>query len=79
MTKTIKISEKDKGLQKIVTYITEGVEVILTAHDKPIARILPYSKSLKTPRIPGLHENTMTYMTKDFDDPLDDNFWLAQE
>lgn len=56
-----------------------GVEVIIVAGDKPLAKFLPLNGTAGR-RVAGLDEGA-AWISDDFDDPLPDEFWtgVAQE
>jgi antitoxin (DNA-binding transcriptional repressor) of toxin-antitoxin stability system len=57
--------------------VAEGVEVILTKDQAPLARIVSLAPSPK-PRIAGLHAGA-GWISEDFDEPLPDDFWVGTE
>ena len=55
-----------------------GNEVIITKHGTPVARLVPVVAPSKKKRIEGLNRGTIS-TSEDLDEPLPDEFWLAQE
>ena len=73
LTKTIDMSEAQMSLNEVVSLVSEGVEVIFTEGNNPIARMLPIMKPM-TSRIAGLHTGAI-WISDDFDEPLPEEFW----
>jgi len=70
---TIALSELQTSLAEVVHRLLPGEEVIITEHDRPIARLLPAEAAQEPlPRTPGTLKGTVLYMAPDFNDPLDD-------
>ncbi len=74
MTKSVEMSEIQHNLEGVLSLLSEGAEIIVTANNKPLARLVPIQKSAS--RIAGLHEG-MIEMSDDFTDPLPDEFWMG--
>ena len=74
MTKTADLSEIEHNLTGILSLLSAGAEIIVTANNKPLARLVPIQQSAS--RIAGLHEGAME-MRDDFTDPLPDEFWMG--
>lgn len=75
LTKTIDIS-KSKELQKLLSDAMQGVDVILAKGNLPLVRLVPIAPTATKPRMAGLHLGAIK-MSADFDEPLDDAFWLG--
>ena len=72
-TKTIDVLETQTSLKELVSLVCEGVEVIFTEGNNPIARMLPIMRPM-TSRIAGLHAGAI-WTSDDFDEPLPEEFW----
>jgi antitoxin (DNA-binding transcriptional repressor) of toxin-antitoxin stability system len=75
-SKTLEIAYLSDNLTDLLSDIQNHVEVTLTQHGVPLAKVLPLpqpKEQVKIP-IPGLNRGSMI-MSDDFDDPLPDAFW----
>ena len=72
LTKTIEIKSTQSQFKELLAQVAQGVEIILTEDDKPIARLLPMGQ-----RVAGLH-NGAIQTSEDFDEPLSDDFWTSR-
>ena len=75
-TQTVDIDEAKNQLSDLITTASEGGEVIIVQDGKPLARLVPVAKVKK--RIAGLNRGSI-WTSKDFDEPLPDEFWMGQE
>ena len=75
-TQTVDIDEAKNQLSDLITTASEGGEVIIVQDGKPLARLVPVAKVKK--RIAGLNRGSI-WTSKDFDEPLPDEFWIGQE
>ncbi len=75
-TKMIDIKKEDTPLNKLLAFVSAGMEVVLTEGKVPVARIVPVSHGAGE-RIPGLHLGKV-WISSDFDTPLPDSFWLGE-
>lgn len=69
---TITIEEAQANLGKLIHLLTPGEEVVITEHDRPVAKLvaaLP-SEIRKTPKL-GTQRGSVLSLDH-FDDPLDD-------
>jgi len=71
LTKMIDVHEAQARLQELLSQVLAGMELVLTAGNKPVARLVPIS-----PRIAGLHAGAI-WTSADFDAPLPDEFWAG--
>jgi antitoxin (DNA-binding transcriptional repressor) of toxin-antitoxin stability system len=74
-TKTVDIHEAQTHLVELLSLVTTGTEIILTAGNTPLARIVPMAGAL-TPRVAGLHPGAIR-TSEDFDEPLPEEFWTG--
>ena len=75
VTKTVDIRVSQPSLEELITLVQEGAEVILTAGDTPLARVVRVERKK---RVLGLHPGSI-WTSDDFDEPLPDEFWLGDE
>jgi antitoxin (DNA-binding transcriptional repressor) of toxin-antitoxin stability system len=71
-TITVEVKKADPKLKKLLSQVAEGKEVLFKEGDQLVARLVPVGK-----RVPGLHAGTIK-ISKDFNDPLPDEFWADQ-
>jgi hypothetical protein len=76
--KTIDLEETPTSLDDLLALLQNDDEILLTKGSIPLARLQTVSHPavVSSKRIPGLHAGT-TWVSKDFDDPLSDDFWLG--
>ena len=74
---TINANDAQAQFPKLLSLVSEGKVIIISADDKPLAKIVPFSASKKD-RIPGLNKG-MIQVSSDFDEPLPDDFWSGSE
>ena len=74
-TKTVDIHEAQIHLVELLSLVSAGTEIILTAGNTPLARIVPMAGTL-TPRVAGLHPGAIR-TSEDFDEPLPEAFWTG--
>ena len=74
-TKTVDIQEAQTQLLELLSLVSAGTEVVLTAGNIPLARIVPMTETL-APRVAGLHPGAIR-PSKDFDEPLPEDFWAG--
>lgn len=73
MTTRISIQEAQTRLPELIRDVHDGAEVVITEHNRPVARLLPAGAAAqRQPRQPGTLRGTVLYMAPDFDAPLDD-------
>lgn len=77
MTKTVDVREAQAQLPELLTLALEGNDVIISEDDKPVARLVPMTRS-KQKRVAGLNRGAIL-MSDDFDEPLPDEFWTGTE
>lgn len=74
LIKTVDINETQ--WTKLLSMVKTGTEVILMEGSTFIARLVPVSPS-NSSRQPDLH-NGAIWTSDDFDQPLPDEFWMAE-
>ena len=77
VTKKIDI-HSSQNLLELISQVREGVEILIVDGDKTLAMLRPPEEPLP-PRVAGLNEGSVTWISDDFDDPLPDEFWLGEE
>lgn len=79
VAKTVYIEQTQTSLEELLALVREGVEVIVTEGDTPLAKVVPVESKqpLSHERTPGLFPGKWT--SDDFDDPLPDEFWFGEE
>ena len=71
---TVEITNSLLQLADLVSLTQQGMEVIFTRGDQPLARLMPIPK----PRVGNLNPGSIS-ITEDFDTPLPDEFWVGTE
>ncbi len=61
---------------KLLSMVKTGTEIILMEGNTLIARLVPVSPSTSA-RLPNLHSGAI-WTSDDFDQPLPDEFWMAE-
>ena len=74
-TKTVDVHEAQTHLVELLSLVSAGTEIILTAGSTPLARIVPMA-SAPMPRVAGLHPGAI-WTSEDFDEPLPEDFWTG--
>ena len=74
-TKTVDVHEAQTHLVELLSLVSAGTEIILTAGNTPLARIVPMVGAL-TPRVAGLHPGAI-WTSEDFDELLPEDFWTG--
>jgi antitoxin (DNA-binding transcriptional repressor) of toxin-antitoxin stability system len=75
MTKTVDVHDPQLQLDELLSMVEQGVEVILTDGDTPLARLVPMNL-VAGERVAGLNPGAI-WTSDDFDDPLPDEFWAG--
>ena len=75
LTKTIEVYEAQKRFPEILSWVSEGTEVVLKQDDTPLARLVPFVSPTKL-RVAGLHRGAI-WTSDDFDEPLPEEFWTG--
>jgi antitoxin (DNA-binding transcriptional repressor) of toxin-antitoxin stability system len=74
-TKIVDVQEAQTHLVELLSLVSAGTEIILTAGSTPLARIVPMA-SATAPRVAGLHPGAI-WTSEDFDEPLPEDFWTG--
>ena len=74
-TKTVDVHEAQAHLVELLTLVSAGTEIILTAGSTPLVRIVPMAGA-PTPRVAGLHPGAI-WTSEAFDEPLPEDFWTG--
>lgn len=75
-TTTIDIEKTPTQLADLLSLALQGTEVIIANGDQTIARLVPVTQ--QKPRIGNLNPGSIS-TTEDFDAPLPDELWTANE
>lgn len=77
---TVDISKTPTELSDLLSLSQEGVDIIITRGNTPIARLSAIAPAPADPtkRVGGLHAGSI-WISDDFDAPLPDEFWLGEE
>jgi antitoxin (DNA-binding transcriptional repressor) of toxin-antitoxin stability system len=69
---SITIEEAQAKLLQLIEGLSPGEEVVITANEVPVAKLVG-NRKLRAPRpAPGLGKGSVVYMAADFDEPLDE-------
>lgn len=76
-TKAVDVHEVQSNLEKLLSLVRQGNEIILTQDSTPLARLVPIETS-SSPRKAGLHRGAIC-ASEDFDEPLPEEFWAGNQ
>lgn len=66
------VEEAQSRLKELIDQLTPGEEIVLTANQQPVARLVG-ERAARPPRpAPGLGKGSILYMAPDFDEPLEE-------
>ena len=74
MTTTVAVDEANVSLPELLDRLSPGDEIILTRNDRAVAKLVGQAStpaSFSRPA-PGLGKGMITFISPDFDAPLDD-------
>ena len=70
---TISIEDAQEKLAELIRSMSPGDEVIITANDHPVAKLMPTQDvAVMMPRQPGTLRGTVLHYAADFNAPLDE-------
>jgi antitoxin (DNA-binding transcriptional repressor) of toxin-antitoxin stability system len=69
---TVSIADAQARLPELIAALKPGEAVVITADDRPVARLVAEEPPKREPRKSGTLKGTVLYMAPDFDAPLDD-------
>lgn len=69
------VNAEESQLPELLLLARDGMEVIITQDDKPVARLIPIASSNKT-RVAGLNRGA-AWVSEDFDESLPEEFWAG--
>lgn len=72
MPTTITVDEAQGQLKALIDGLSPGAEIIITANDRPVARLVGEHPHPQSRPAPGLGKGTILYMSPDFDEPMDE-------
>lgn len=70
MRSAIDLAQAETQLAQLVQEVSEGAEIVITDHGRPVARLLSFTES-PPDRVPGSARGLFT-VPDNFDAPLDD-------
>ncbi len=76
MTQIVSVDGAQTKLPGLLAEGLAGIEVIITEHGTPVARLVPVIAPSGMMRVAGLNRGTIL-TTEDLDEPLPDQFWLG--
>ena len=95
MTKNVNLADAASQLAELIELVRGGDEIIFVEDEKPLARLVAPQESARngtpngtsedgpirqgSPRVLGLNQGAVMWMSDDFDAPLPDAFWLGEE
>lgn len=74
---SVNVDEAKNQLADLMTKALAGGEVVITQDGEPVVRLVPAVRPKKK-RIAGLNRGSI-WTSKDFDEPLPEEFWAGQE
>jgi antitoxin (DNA-binding transcriptional repressor) of toxin-antitoxin stability system len=72
MTTTVTIEEAAANLEKLITGLAAGDEIVITKNQHVVAKLVSESNFLPSRPPPGLGKGSILYMAPDFDAPLEE-------
>lgn len=66
---TFNVHEAKTHFSKLIERVLRGEEVVIAKAGKPVARLLPFTESDTSPRVPGMDKEIVKILP-DFDAPL---------
>jgi prevent-host-death family protein len=72
MSAKVTIEEAQAQLPELIAQLAPGEEVVITANNQPVAKLVSEHPVPRQPRRPGTLRGTVRYMAPDFDAPLED-------
>lgn len=71
LTKIVDVHQAQKDLKELLSLVATGTEIVFTEGGTPIARLISAGS-----RVAGLHTGAI-WTSPDFDEPLPEEFWVA--
>ena len=75
--KTIEVDDTQEQMKNLLSLVQQDIEVVITQNETPIAKVVPLVEYSPVKRVAGLNRGS-TSMSDDFDEPLEDDFWLGE-
>ncbi|MBF0502717.1 MAG: toxin-antitoxin (TA) system antitoxin [Candidatus Riflebacteria bacterium] len=75
-TQTVSVQDAQKRLAELIDLAKQGDEIVIAQDEQTRVRLVPFT-SHSAPRILGQYHGKIM-MSRDFDDPLPDEFWLGE-
>ena len=76
-TKIVTADDMQSQVPELLSFISEGNDILIEKDKKPFARLTPISGFVKK-RIAGLNRGEI-WTSEDFDKPLPNQFWLGEK
>jgi prevent-host-death family protein len=68
----ITIEQATANIASVLADVLHGEEIIITDHEKPVAKVIPLELHQEKKRVFGGGKGIITYISDDFDEPLED-------
>ena len=69
---TVTIEEAQARLPELIDHLNPGEELMIVRDQRPVARLVGETVSVRRPRKPGSAKDQILHMAEDFDAPLED-------
>lgn len=76
MTKTVSVQEAETQLDALIDLAEQGEEVVIAKNNQAKVKLVPLAVKKKAKRVFGQHRG-QAWISKDFDAPLPEDFWLS--
>jgi len=76
-THKMSIDEVEGNLAELIALVQKGDEVVFSEKNQPVVKLV-ICENNKGKRIAGLHQGQV-HMSDDFNDPLDDGYWMGKQ
>lgn len=74
-SKTVNIHDAKTHLSELLAQALQGEEIIIAKANKPLVKLVPVEPPKKKRKF-GLYKGKI-WVSKDFDEPLPDEFWMG--
>lgn len=68
----ITIEEATAHIASVLADVLQGEEIVITDHEKPVAKVIPFELHTKKKRVFGGGKEMISFISDNFDEPLDD-------
>ncbi|HFB66706.1 MAG TPA: type II toxin-antitoxin system prevent-host-death family antitoxin [Aeromonadales bacterium] len=73
----LSIDEVEGNLAKLIALVQKGDEVVFSEKNQPVVKLV-ICENIKGRRVAGLHQGEV-HMSEDFDEPLDESYWMGEQ